>query len=172
MRRSAAYIGGSKINYGAIRGAGHRCALGFDVGDSEGGAFWTAFLRGLKARGLHGVQLVISHAHAGLKQAIEAVVFSAAWQRCQVHFLRNVLAQIPKGHAEMVAAAIRTISPNPTATKSITIGDFGTGCKIVERLGMSVELIPHMLGTHRLPLGVRGLYVYWRTGAGVIAPNA
>jgi putative transposase len=92
---------------------GRREVLGFDVGDSEDGAFWTAFLRGLKARGLHGVQLVISDAHAGLKQAIEAVLLGAAWQRCRVHFLRNVLAQIPKGHAEMVAAAIRTIFAQP-----------------------------------------------------------
>ena len=60
---------------------GRREVLGFDVGDSEDGAFWTAFLRGLKARGLHGVQLVISDAHAGLKQAIEAVLLGAAWQR-------------------------------------------------------------------------------------------
>jgi putative transposase len=77
--------------------------LGFDVGDSGDGVFWTAFLRSVKTRGLHGVQLVISDAHAGLK-AIEAVVLGATWQRCRVQFLRNVLAQVPKGHAEMVAA--------------------------------------------------------------------
>ena len=94
---------------------GRREVLGFDVGDSEDGAFWTAFLRGVKTRGLHGVQLVISDAHAGLKQAIEAVLIGAAWQRCRVHFLRNVLAKIPKGHAEMVAAAIRTIFAQPDA---------------------------------------------------------
>jgi putative transposase len=92
---------------------GRREVLGFDVGDSEDGAFWTAFLRSLKTRGLHGVQLVISDAHAGLKQAIEAVLLGASWQRCRVHFLRNVLAQVPKGHAEMVAAAIRTIFAQP-----------------------------------------------------------
>ena len=57
---------------------GRREVLGFDVGDSEDGAFWTAFLRGLKTRGLHGVQLVISDAHAGLKAAIEAVLIGAA----------------------------------------------------------------------------------------------
>ncbi len=59
-----------------------------------------------------------------------------------------------------------------TGTKLIVGGDFGTGYKIVDRLGMSAELIPHMLGSNRLPLGVRGLYVYWRTGAGVVALNA
>jgi putative transposase len=88
---------------------GHREVLGFDVGDSKDGAFWTAFLRSLQARGLAGVQLVISDAHAGLKAAIGSVLLGAAWQRCRVQFLRNVLAQVPKGSAEMVAAAIRTI---------------------------------------------------------------
>ena len=92
-----------------------REALGFDVGDSEDGAFWTAFLRSLQTRGLAGVHLVISDAHAGLRGAIEAVLIGAAWQRCRVHFLRNVLAQVPKGSAEMVAAAIRTIVAQPDA---------------------------------------------------------
>ena len=99
----------------AVRADGHREVLGFDVGDSEDGAFWTAFLRSLKARGLHGVQLVISDAHEGLKTAIGAVFAGAAWQRCRVHFLRNVLTRVPKGNAEMVAAAIRTIFAQPDA---------------------------------------------------------
>jgi putative transposase len=60
---------------------GHREVLGFAVGDSEDGAFWTAFLRSLKARGLTGTQLVISDAHTGLKAAIAAVLLGAAWQR-------------------------------------------------------------------------------------------
>jgi transposase-like protein len=94
---------------------GRREVLGMDVGESEDGAFWTAFLRGLKARGLGGVQLVISDAHSGLKQAIAAVLIGSAWQRCRVHFMRNVLAVVPKGNAEMVAAAIRTIFAQPDA---------------------------------------------------------
>src|SRR5690348_3280712 len=94
---------------------GHREVLGFDVGDSEDGAFWTAFLRSLKARGLGGVQLVISDAHTGLKAAISSVFIGSSWQRCRVHFLRNVLAQVPKGNNEMVAAAIRTIFAQPDA---------------------------------------------------------
>jgi len=93
---------------------GHREVLGFDVGDSEDGAFWTAFLRSLRARGLGGVHLVISDSHAGLKAAIASVLLGAAWQRCRVHFLRNVLAQVPKGSAEMVAATIRTIFAQPS----------------------------------------------------------
>src|SRR6478752_3810940 len=94
---------------------GRREVLGFDVGDSEDGAFWTAFLRSLKARGLAGVQLVISDAHTGLKAAIGAVMLGAAWQRCRVHFMRNVLAVVPRGNTEMVAAAIRTVFAQPDA---------------------------------------------------------
>jgi putative transposase len=96
---------------------GGREVLGLDVGDSEDGAFWTAFLRSLKARGLGGAQLVVSDAHTGLTQAISAVMAGAGWQRCRVHFLRNVLARVPRGSAEMVAAAIRTIFAQPTGAE-------------------------------------------------------
>jgi putative transposase len=99
-----------------VCGDGRREVLGFAVGDSEDGAFWTQFLRSLKARGLQGVQLVIADAHLGLRQAVQAVMAGAAIQRCRVHFLRNILAQVPKGSAEMVAAAIRTIFAQPDAT--------------------------------------------------------
>src|SRR6195952_32896 len=75
---------------------GRREVLGFDVGDSENEVFWTEFLRTLKARGLGGVRLVISDAHSGLKKAIGVAFQGAAWQRCRVHFLRNVLGVIPK----------------------------------------------------------------------------
>ena len=92
---------------------GDREVLGLAVGDSEDGAFWTAFLRSLRARGLSGVRLVISDAHEGLKAAVGAVLLGAAWQRCRVHFLRNVLARVPKGASEMVLAAIRTIFAQP-----------------------------------------------------------
>lgn len=99
---------------------GDREVLGVAVGDSEDGAFWTAFLQGLRARGLSGVQLVISDHHLGLKQAIASVFIGAAWQRCRVHFMRNVLAKVPKASAEMVAAAIRTIfaQPDPAHVRS------------------------------------------------------
>ena len=64
---------------------GGREVLGCEVGDSEDGAFWTAFLRSLKARGLTGVQLVVSDVHTGLKHAIAAVLAGACWQRCRTH---------------------------------------------------------------------------------------
>jgi putative transposase len=92
---------------------GRREVLGFDVGDSESEALWTEFLRSLKARGLDGVKLVISDAHSGLKKAIGTVVQGAAWQRCRVHFMRNVLAVIPRAGQEMVASIIRTVFAQP-----------------------------------------------------------
>src|SRR4051812_9047269 len=94
---------------------GRREVLGCDVGDSENEVFWTDFLRSLRDRGLDGVQLVISDSHRGLTNAIDTVLAGAAWQRCRVHFMRNVLARVTKGQAEMVAAAIRTIFAQPTA---------------------------------------------------------
>jgi putative transposase len=95
---------------------GNREVLGLAVGDSEDKTFWTGFLRCLRARGLAGVRLVISDAHEGLRTSIEAVMLGAAWQRCRVHFMRNVLARVPKSSQEMVAAAIRTVFAQPDAT--------------------------------------------------------
>jgi transposase-like protein len=94
---------------------GQREVLGLDVGPSEDGAFWLAFLRSLVARGLGGVQLVISDAHQGLKSAIAAVLHGATWQRCRVHFVRNLLGLVPRSAAEMVAATVRTVFAQPDA---------------------------------------------------------
>ena len=99
-----------------VTASGDREVLGVEVGDSEDGAFWTAFLRSLRARGLGGVQLVISDHHLGLKAAIAAVFAGSSWQRCRVHFMRNVLSRVPKARSEMVAAAVRTIFAQPDAT--------------------------------------------------------
>lgn len=120
---------------------GRREVLGFDVGDSEDGAFWTSFLRSLKARGLRGVHLVISDAHEGLKGAISSVLLDTSWQRCRVHFLRNVLAQIPKGNAEMVLAAIRTIFAQPDA--SHVYEQFDTIASMLGRQLPKVEAMLH-----------------------------
>jgi len=94
---------------------GQREVLGIDVGPSEDGAFWLTFLRGLVARGLAGVHLVVSDAHEGLKTAIGAVLHGASWQRCRVHFLRNALALVPKSEQHLVAATIRTVFVQPNA---------------------------------------------------------
>jgi transposase-like protein len=119
---------------------GDREVMGLAVGDSEDGAFWTAFLRSLRARGLAGVRLVISDAHEGLKAAIGAVLLGAAWQRCRVHFLRNVLTRIPKGSAEMVLAAIRTIFAQPDGASVSEQLD-----EMVERLGPRFPVVAAML---------------------------
>lgn len=96
-----------------ITGDGDRQVLGVDVGPSEDRAFWTAFLRSLVKRGLTGVRLVVSDAHEGLKQAISTVLHGAAWQRCRVHFMRNLLATVPQGAREAIAAIVRTIFAQP-----------------------------------------------------------
>src|SRR5262249_57777883 len=88
-------------------------------GPSEDGAFWLSFLRRLVARGLGGVQLVVSDAHEdaheGLKAASAAVRHGASWQRCRVQFLRHALALVPKSAAQLVAATIRTVFAQPDA---------------------------------------------------------
>jgi transposase-like protein len=94
---------------------GEREVLGCAVGDSEDEVFWAQFLRSLRSRGLAGVRLVISDHHLGLKKAIGAVMVGAAWQRCRVHFMRNVLARVARANADMVAAATRTIFAQPDA---------------------------------------------------------
>lgn len=96
-----------------VRETGEREILGLTLGASEEYAFWLDFLRSLSRRGLQGVELVTSDAHEGLKAAIQQVLTSATWQRCRVHFMRNVLAHIPKGSKSMVAAALRTIFAQP-----------------------------------------------------------
>ena len=91
-----------------VNSDGRREVLGMGVGASEAEPFWTAFLRSLMRRGLRGVKLVISDAHEGLKAAC-AKVLKSTWQRCRVHFMRNVLATVSKGQRRVVSAMIGTI---------------------------------------------------------------
>ena len=96
-----------------VNANGSREVLGMDVITTEDGAGWLAFLRSLVARGLSGVQLVISDAHEGLKGAIEAVLAGASWQRCRTHAMRNLLTKVPKSSQSMVATLVRTIFEQP-----------------------------------------------------------
>jgi transposase-like protein len=103
-----------------LRADGHREVLGVDVGDSENEAFWREFLTGLVDRGLAGVRLVISDAHAGLTKAIARCFQGAAWQRCRVDAMRNLLAAAHHRHRQMIAALIRTVFAQPDADAART----------------------------------------------------
>jgi transposase-like protein len=92
-----------------VTAKGDREVLGIDIGDSEDEVFWTGFLSSLRQRGLTGVELVVSDAHLGLRGAITKVFIGASWQRCRVHFMRNLLARVQKAQSQMVAALVRTI---------------------------------------------------------------
>ncbi len=96
----------------AVNERGDREVLGCTVAAAESAASWTAFVRSLLERGLHGVRLVVSDAHLGLREAVKRLE-GASWQRCRVHLLRDVLTQVPRHAAAMVAAFVRTIFAQP-----------------------------------------------------------
>ena len=96
-----------------ITADGNREILGCDVGDSESEGFWQQFLGSLRDRGLQGVRLVISDAHRGLAAAAGRHFRGAGHQRCRVHFIRNLLAVVPRTHQHMAAALFRTIFAQP-----------------------------------------------------------
>jgi transposase-like protein len=98
-----------------VNASGFREILGLDLVTSEDGAGWTAFLRGLVARGLLGVRLVVSDAHPGLVDAIASTLPGTSWQRCRTHFLRNLLAKVPKSAGPFVATLVRSIFAQPDA---------------------------------------------------------
>jgi putative transposase len=96
----------------AVHETGRREIIGLDVGEAETEAFWTEFLRSLVARGLVGVQLAISDAHPGLKAAI-ARVLGSPWQRCTVHFLRDLRGHCRKDQHDALGAVIRQLFTAP-----------------------------------------------------------
>jgi len=105
-----------KLSLGVAVGVdeqGERHILGFELGAGESEAFWLDFLRSLKQRGLEESQLVISDAHSGLKSAIGQAFSGSAWQRCSVHFMRNVLAQVSHKDKKQVAEAVKLIFTQP-----------------------------------------------------------
>ena len=123
---------------------GHREVLGIDVVTTEDGAGWLAFLRGLKARGLRGVELVISDAHQGLKDAIHSVLRGAAWQRCRTHFMRNLLTKVPKSAQPFVATLVRSIFAQPDADSVLEQHK-----RVVEQLKPKMRDAANMLGECR-----------------------
>jgi len=107
VRQSGRIVSAAVIVAVAVNSDGRREVLGMDIGPSEAETFWTEFLRKLARRGLRGVKLVISDAHEGIKAAV-AKVLHATWQRCRVHFMRNVLAYAGRQGRRVVAAFIGT----------------------------------------------------------------
>jgi transposase-like protein len=107
VRQSGRIVSVAVIVAVAVNADGRREVLGMDIGPSEAEPFWTEFLRKLARRGLRGVKLVISDAHEGIKAAV-AKVLHATWQRCRVHFMRNVLAHAGRQGRRVVAAFIGT----------------------------------------------------------------
>ena len=100
-----------------VNADGRRELLGIKVGDSETEAFWVQFISQLKERGLSGVKLVVSDAHVGLTKAIQRQLQGCVWQRCRVHFARNLLQRVPKAHQDMVTAALRSVFAQETAAE-------------------------------------------------------
>lgn len=95
------------IAYG-VHESGIREVIGLDLGEIESEAFWVEFLRSLRARGLQGVRLAISDQHEGLKHAIERVL-ACPWQRCTVHFVRNMHQHCRPSQRGLVSAALREL---------------------------------------------------------------
>jgi transposase-like protein len=108
VREGGRIVSVSVVKAIGVNRDGFREVLGVDVITAEDGAGWLSFLRGLKARGLTGVQLAISDDHPGLVEAL-ASVLGATWQRCRTHFARNVLTKVPRSHQPMVATLVRSI---------------------------------------------------------------
>ncbi len=124
----------------AVNTEGYREILGIDVVTTEDGPAWTAFLRGLVARGLSGVALVISDAHLGLKDAIASVLTGASWQRCRTHFMRNLLTRVPKAAQGMVATVVRSTFSQPDAAST-----WAQHARVIEQLqerfGQAAEML-------------------------------
>ena len=131
-----------------VNADGRRELLGFGVGDSESEGFWKEFIGSLIAagfceaveRGLSGVKLVISDAHVGLTKAIRRMFQGCCWQRCRVHFARNLLQRVPKAHQGMVTAALRSVFAQEDAGEILTRWD-DLASSLAERFPRATELM-------------------------------
>lgn len=121
--------GGRVVNVSAViataaNAEGRREIVGFDIVTTEDTEAWTGFLRSLVARGLSGVELVISDAHGGIKAAIGTVFSDASWQRCRTHFMANLASRVPKASWPMIATLVRSIFEQPDRDATWTqLGD-------------------------------------------------
>ncbi len=123
-----------------VNADGRRELLGLAVGDSESEGFWKTFIGSLKERGLTGVKLVISDAHVGLTKAIRRMFQGCCWQRCRVHFARNLLQRVPKAHQGMVTAALRSVFSQEDAVGLVERWD-DLAASLAERFPRAAELM-------------------------------
>lgn len=123
----------------AVHETGVREVIGLDLGEIESEAFWVEFLRSLRARGLHGVRLAVSDHHEGLKHAIERV-FGCPWQRCTVHFVRNMHQHCRPSQRGLVSAALRELFTAENGTQARErVG------QVIERLEPAVPKVCRLL---------------------------
>jgi putative transposase len=113
VREGGRVVNVSAVIATAVNAEGRREIIGFEIATTEDTASWTAFLRALVARGLSGVELVISDAHGGIKAAIAQVFSDASWQRCRTHFMANLASRVAKGNWPMIATLVRSIFEQP-----------------------------------------------------------
>ncbi len=154
VREGGRIVNVAVVTATAVNADGHREILGLDVITTEDGAGWLAFLRSLVARGLSGVQLVISDAHQGLKAAVEATLPGATWQRCRTHATRNLLTRVPKASQGMVGTLVRTIFEQPDAEQV-----WAQHARVVDQLAtrfpdvaeMLVDMAPDLLAFTSFP---------------------
>ena len=133
----------------AVNAEGRREIIGMDVGTSEDGAFWLAFLRSLSARGLSGVELVISDAHRGLTDAIATVFAGASWQRCRTHFMTNLLTRVPRSAQPWVATMVRTIYQQPSPQEVVRLAErFPQASSMLAEDGADVLAFTGFPGAH------------------------
>jgi len=123
-----------------VNADGRRELLGLKVGDSETEGFWSEFIASLKERGLTGVRLVVSDAHVGLTKAIRRQLQGCVWQRCRVHFARNLLQRVPKAHQGMVTAALRSVFAQEDAGEILSRWD-DLAASLAERFPRATELM-------------------------------
>jgi putative transposase len=114
VRVENAVVGQAVIIAYGVGEDGIREVLGVDVVESESRESWTTFLRSLIGRGLHGVKLVVSDAHSGLKAGIATTLSGSSWQRCKAHLMRNVLAHVAQRHKAQVAGELTSIFAQAT----------------------------------------------------------
>jgi putative transposase len=124
----------------AVNADGQREILGCDTFTGEDEAAWRSFIGDLTARGLAGVELVVSDDHRGLTKAIDALLPGASWQRCRTHFMRNLLTRVPKSAQPFVATMVRTVFAQPSAEEVAA-----QLARVTEQLGVRFPQVALML---------------------------